>query len=74
LKFKNNNFIEINSEIKKEIERLKSKIENLKKITATESGSLNTQELLFENQIEIVIIINLFRNFNIYNIFIYLWS
>ena len=55
MKFKNNDLIESNNELKKEIDRLKSKIENLKKITSYENSNMNTQELLFENQIGIVI-------------------
>ncbi len=54
LKFKYNDLLESNSEMKKETERLKSKIENLKKISSHESTNTNTHELLFENQIEIV--------------------
>jgi hypothetical protein len=55
LKFKYNDLLESNIEMKKEIERLKSKIENLKKISSNESLNMNTHELLFENQIELVI-------------------
>lgn len=54
LKFKYNDLLESNAEMKKEKDRLKSKIENLKKITSNESSNTNTHELLFENQIEIV--------------------
>lgn len=54
LKFKYNDLSESNTEMKKEIERLKSKIENLKKISSNETSNMNTHELLFENQIEIV--------------------
>lgn len=55
LKFKYNDLSESNLEMRKEIDRLKSKIENLKKISSSETSNNNTHELLFENQIEIVI-------------------
>jgi hypothetical protein len=53
LKFKFNDLLDSNSEMKKQIERLKLKKENLKKISSIET-SKNTHEILFENQIEIV--------------------
>jgi len=56
--------LDSNAEMKKQIERLKLKIENLKKISSREI-SKNTQELLFENQIEIVNKV-LVISFNIY--------
>ncbi len=64
LKFKINDLFESNAEMIKEIERLKSKVENLKKISSNESFSGNTHELLFENQIEIVILIKDFLTAN----------
>lgn len=48
--------MELNSEQKKDIERLKSKIENLKKISSTEISNTNAHDLLLENQIEMVIL------------------
>jgi len=49
--------MELNSEQKKDIDRLKSKIENLKKISSTENSYTNAHDLLFDNQIEMVILL-----------------